>query len=133
MSHVSHGASVAHPATALLATLARAVTALLIFSAGAAVVAGLTHYLITSQHLDAAHAAKAWTIAGGIIAGGALLPFMTGKARVLLVFGILAAESYNVGMIAETTWRERAAAHAERQQAHARDLEAYQGLSLIHI
>lgn len=110
-----------------LAYAARAVTALLIFSAGAAVVLGLTHYLITSQALDAAHAHKAWTIAGGIIAGGAFLPFMAGKARWLLVIGILAAEAYNVGMIAETTWRERAAAHAERQQAHARDLETYQG------
>lgn len=111
----------------IITTLARAVTALLIFSAGAAVVLGLTQYLITSQHLGEAHALKAWTIAGGIVAGGAFLPFMHGKARVLLVLGILSAEAFNIGMITETTWRERAAAHAERQQAHARDLEAYQG------
>lgn len=111
----------------ILYAATRAVTALLIFSAGAAVVLGLTQYLITSQHLGEAHALKAWTIAGGIVAGGAFLPFMHGKARVLLVLGILSAEAFNIGMITETTWRERAAAHAERQQAHARDLEAYQG------
>lgn len=93
--------------------------------AGAAIVLGLTAFLIESQHMDHAHQIKAWVIAGGTIAGGLAVAHVTGKARILIILGVCAAELFNIGSVAEQNWRERASRRTEIVKSNADAKAAY--------
>lgn len=92
---------------------------------GITVASGLTVYLIESQNMDYAHAIKAWVICGGVVTGGFGLAYMAGKAKAMLICGVICAEAFNIGSIAEQNWRERAELRSAVAKANADANAAY--------